>query len=157
PAQRKRTWPCLGEDQQCRLGEGVMRRDRDVPRTKEFDGHLRTKVTGATGANGRGQMQRRHAFGGKLIVRVTVGTAKEGLAEHAVTEEVHVLLEMDLIRRNAVEKVLNRGWKGSRDHCRNVRLAEVAQTVLGSTMDKLVEVQRIVVLLQVLMQHVGGG
>ncbi len=82
---------------------------------------------------------------------------QQRLPEQPVAHEVHVLLEMQQVGTDSLERVCDRVAEHRREHVADVRLRQILQAGRFRTLDELVEVERNVGLLEVLVIEVGVG
>ena len=80
--------------------------------------------------------------------------AQQRFTEHAVPQEVHVLLGLDLVRRQHAQGLLDLRAEVAGDHGAEACLAEVLQTFVARHLRELVEVHRLVHFLQVFVKQV---
>ena len=96
-------------------------------------------------------------FGAEGVVEGNVVVAEEGLAEHAVAEEVHVLFHVEEVGGEGADSFFGVRTEAGGDHGGELGFAEVLEFFFGGAGDELVEVEGFVELFEMLVEEVGVG
>jgi len=108
----------------------------------------------ADGARFRRNAKRHHPKRRHLAGQRHALAHEKRLAKHPVADEVHELLAAQDIGSDLTELVLDLPREFAAEHRRKIRLAEVSELVAGRALDERFEVERLVLLFQMIVQDV---
>src|SRR4029453_11254044 len=148
--------PRFGQKNQCRLHNGLAAGEGQILRpTERFGLGGMGLGLGCYRLKRSGNVQSTEAPRTEPTIQLNEPMTQQRLTEHAVTQEIHVLLYLDDVPSQALERFIYGCSVVAGEHRRKLSFGQILESVTLGSLDELMEVNRLVNFLQGIVAKVG--